>query len=128
RWRHVGTRAGMARLSHAGSVRNSAQGIDRHPPRQRSALLLRVIGCHREKDRRAAERIDDREECGEDEQHAFDDLTQVGGHGLVASGDILEPARQDGNALTKWRGKAAGSNPGPIAAASSPKFATSPGT
>ena len=39
-----------------------------------SDVIARKIG-------RAAERIDNREECGEDEKYALDDLTQVYGHG-----------------------------------------------
>ena len=38
------------------------------------------VGRHREEHRRAAERIDDRQQRRDHEQHPFDEVAQVGGH------------------------------------------------
>src|SRR5207248_10767572 len=55
--------------------------------------------------RRAAERIDDREERGENEQHAFDDLAQVGGHGWATFSNRLDDMAMP---PIIWRGRSVG--------------------
>ena len=51
------------------------EGVDRDFLRERGHEVVRGVGGQRQEHRRAAERIDDRPQCRDGEQHAFDEVT-----------------------------------------------------
>jgi hypothetical protein len=69
------------------------EGVDRDLARELRADLAAHVCGQRKEHRGAAERIDDRQQCRDDEQHTFDDETKIPCHVRVRCGDTVASSR-----------------------------------